>query len=362
MGVSPSSTGGAPVPVPPPRDSLPMPSPYGAPYGGGYGGYGGGPAPPMTPEQLQTAFMRGAPPYSQMGGPYAGYPGTWQAPPAPPARVEHAQTIRNDVNLRKGSLRMLCADSNPSQLYLDFMFDSNSPCAVTVFPVAVSREDAPAGVSLIQRIACHKYPHTGKRTLFRKGLGQQFSQAFRREEWIDTRAYTGFQLTTHPSYPEGRGTPSSTLGTAAQASVPSSRPEEYARLPLHLYPIIVVLETVPDSDPAFIVAQAAPPEGVTAPVMPPGGDPSVAPGAASSHVSLQVTYATLLHKPGEDARLAAAEVEGLPPGIRVAHDWIVKPLRQRIQVSGSKRSGIRARILLVTLSGIGLCTVVVRLH
>ena len=91
--------------------------------------------------------------------------------------MEHAVTIRNEVNLKKSSMRLLAVDAEftgvegpalvggagggghqhrggsvgnwgsnavgrggSSLLFLDFVFDANTPCAVTVYFLAVERE------------------------------------------------------------------------------------------------------------------------------------------------------------------------------------------------------------------------------
>lgn len=410
-GAAPPGAYGAPPVGPPP----PMYAAGGAPPGGynpyAAGPYGGGPMmypmPPFsTPELLQAALFSGMPPQMFLhGGAMGGMP----APPMPPPRVEHATTIRNDVNLKKASLRLLRDRRDPGRLALEFQFDANVPCAVTVFFAHRSDESASLAAgggagesSLLARLQPFRASHPGVRTLFRKGLGQTYSQAVLMGhaaeagrgvpgsfvvapplpsssggsssassaivdgssfavapagfagEYLDLRAFNEEELTNAPASGDGRGQPSSVLASpragagGAAASVSPADAARYGALPPHLFPVVVVLQTVPEGDPDHAAASSAPAHGLVVPA-PPGtfggrGGPAAgpAPGSAASRVGLQATYATLLHRTseeGKDQAPAPAPSDGAsssPQQWLPSVAWVAKPMRQRIQVGGTE--------------------------
>lgn len=77
----------------------------------------------MTPEQLRVMMQQ-----PSFVAPHNGF----SPPPLAPPRMEQATAIRNDVNLKKGSMRFLESEDSPGRLYLEFDFDANTPCAITV--------------------------------------------------------------------------------------------------------------------------------------------------------------------------------------------------------------------------------------
>lgn len=129
MGNSESIAG--PARPPPPGGS--PPNPYGAAPGSPYGPSPHAPPRYMTPEQLHVMMH-------QQGfyGP-SPYGGGFVPPPAPPCRMEQATAIRNDVNLKKGTMRFVESDEAPGRLFLEFDFDANAPCAITVRQPATLR-------------------------------------------------------------------------------------------------------------------------------------------------------------------------------------------------------------------------------
>lgn len=358
------------------------------------------PMPPFsTPELLQAALFSGMPPQMFLhGGGMGGMP----APPMPPPRVEHATTIRNDVNLKKASLRLLRDRRDPGRLALEFQFDANVPCAVTVFfahrsdesPAAAAAAAGGAGESsLLARLQPFRAGHPGVRTLFRKGLGQTYSQAVLlghaaaagrgvpgsfvaapplpsssssgssaaaapvdgssfaaapagfAGEYLDLRAFNEEELTNAPASGDGRGQPSSVLASPRAGAAPVVSPADAARygaLPPHLFPVVVVLQTVPEGDPDHAAALAAPPHGLVVPGTfggrgGPGAGP--APGSAASRVGLQATYATFLHRTAEETKdqapVPAPAAGAAPQQWLPSVAWVAKPMRQRIQVGGT---------------------------
>jgi len=65
-------------------------------------------------------------------------PAQYPQQPRPPAPAEKkkTKTIRNDVNLKKHTLKLVQDESDPSVYYPTFTFDCGSPCSVTVFFMA----------------------------------------------------------------------------------------------------------------------------------------------------------------------------------------------------------------------------------
>ena len=79
--------------------------------------------------------------------------------------VEHAVTVRNDVNLKKSSIRLLERDPHaavvpgmvptvgpmrgvkPGQLFLEFKFDASTPCAISIYFMVIERPSAAKGAS-----------------------------------------------------------------------------------------------------------------------------------------------------------------------------------------------------------------------
>ncbi|ONI00651.1 hypothetical protein PRUPE_6G100500 [Prunus persica] len=127
----------------------PVPGPYPQPYHGG-GVYMGPPPANWAPGQL----------------PYGA------APPPPGAPfVEHQKTvtIKNDVNIKKDSLRVEPDEENPGRFLIAFTFDAAAPGRITVMFFA--KEDADCNL-----IATKESLFKSVTVPFEKGLGQKFRQ------------------------------------------------------------------------------------------------------------------------------------------------------------------------------------------
>jgi hypothetical protein len=353
----------------------------------------------LTPEQLQSLFLTGH--FPGGGGPGGAFFSPYgvlphMVPPLPPPRVEHAQTIRNDINVKKGTLRLLeeaaaaavaaggGSASGGKRLFLEFTFDAAAPCAITVLFAAEEVGPKPAGVPLTACFrptppagaaaaassralgAAASPPCLAVRRVFPKGLGQRYSQAVgyggggsvplpasagvdpaaTSLGWINPAAYTQEQLTAvGAAVPLRAGAPP--LRQPGSSHVP---PQQQVA---HPYPIAIVLE-------AAVPGEV---EGDTRTVTP---DPAtgyysfavgsmqqqaeaVAAAAAAGRVQLQVTYATLVYHAvsGSSAATAAAaaaaaaasaaDATSPPPGPLVpCHAWSVRPLKQKIAVDADR--------------------------
>ncbi|KAH9306537.1 hypothetical protein KI387_010941, partial [Taxus chinensis] len=92
-------------------------------------------------------------------------------PPHPPPYVEHhkATTIRNDVNLKKETLKLERGEEDPDRFLVTFTFDSMVPGSISIFFFA--KEGTNCSLTALK-------PHifTPVKVPFEKGLGQKFQQ------------------------------------------------------------------------------------------------------------------------------------------------------------------------------------------
>ena len=63
-----------------------------------------------------------------------------QVPQTPQLRL--TETIRNDVNLKKQTLRVTKAPGDPNKYVLDFVFDANAECTVSIWYLAEENTDS----------------------------------------------------------------------------------------------------------------------------------------------------------------------------------------------------------------------------
>ncbi|CAN6481971.1 unnamed protein product [Victoria cruziana] len=167
----------APPPPPPPLPShvFAANTPYAPPYAPNYSNYshysrfsGGYCVPYAASGQSSHPYYmnpRGGCPYPQPV-PYSGPP-----PRPPPPLVDHtkATTIRNDVNLRKDTIRLAVDEQNPDHHLVTFTFDSTVDGSFTIFYMAKEGKE------------CSFFPEDPEvykpvKVPFQKGLGQKFCQ------------------------------------------------------------------------------------------------------------------------------------------------------------------------------------------
>lgn len=318
---SPSDGGAPPARGGQAREQLSIPPPQ---YGGG------GPGPYPTPEWFQSQFLAGVRHDVFM---QPGFAPAFNGMPAP--RVESAVTVRNDVNVKKSSVRVvedIAARSTcpPGHhiLYLEFDFDANTPACISIHTAV--REVLPhmdprvAALSIVDRLSpLHRDALRPRRYLFPRGLGQRFSQALsdgygvvpsggvavagvRGRDCVDTARYSEVELTNAPRGGDGIPGPSATwVPTGAPPlSVASSEAtmHAYAVLPPHAYPVVIVIESLPDG------------------------------AHTSADASLQLTYVTLLFSAGPEH--AGESATAPAPGTAVTSHVTAKVLKQKIQVRG----------------------------
>jgi len=94
-----------------------------------------------------------------------------QVPPTP--QLQLTETIRNDVNLKKQTLRLLKSEEEPSKYRLDFIFDAATACTVSIWYLAEEKTDN-SNNTLSFETQYHIQPQTIK---FEPALGQRYVQA-----------------------------------------------------------------------------------------------------------------------------------------------------------------------------------------
>lgn len=127
-----------------------QPPPVGGPYPQSYPG--------VYPVQAPANFINAPYPYAAAAAPVAPY-------------VEHqkAITIRNDVNIKKESLRVEPDEENPGHFLVAFTFDATAPGSITVMFFAKENEDCNLTATKEEILNHVTVP-------FEQGLGQQFRQ------------------------------------------------------------------------------------------------------------------------------------------------------------------------------------------
>ena len=71
--------------------------------------------------QVQEFFLNGM-------RPEVGHVGNLARTIQQPPQMQRTYTIRNDVNLKKNTLRLVRSESEPSQYHLEFSFDASTSC------------------------------------------------------------------------------------------------------------------------------------------------------------------------------------------------------------------------------------------
>lgn len=155
--------------------ATPYPSQYPNPNPPPYYQYPGGyypPAPPLPAPYDHHHRMPPPPPHMDQAGNWVGgrYPyGPVMPPPTPYVEHQKAVTIRNDVNLKKESLRVEADEGCPGKFLVSFTFDATVAGSITIFFFAKEGEDCnmtPTKENLLPPVT----------VTFQQGLGQKFRQ------------------------------------------------------------------------------------------------------------------------------------------------------------------------------------------
>ncbi|CAL1404301.1 unnamed protein product [Linum trigynum] len=106
-----------------------------------------------------------APPQNYPRYPYGPLP----PPPAPYVEHQKAVTIRNDVNVKKETIRIEEDEENPGSFLVAFTFDATVRCSITVVFFAKESEDC-------NLVATREDVFKPATMSFEQGLGQKFKQ------------------------------------------------------------------------------------------------------------------------------------------------------------------------------------------
>ena len=110
---------------------------------------------------------------------------------AQPPQLQRTQTIRNDVNLKKNTLKLVRDPQSPSKYHLEFTFDAAAPCNISVFFVASERNRAgKISFEPLKEIGAHPVESR------EQGLNQHFRT--RESHALDTTLYPVKDLSAVP--------------------------------------------------------------------------------------------------------------------------------------------------------------------
>ncbi|KAK4478637.1 hypothetical protein RD792_014127 [Penstemon davidsonii] len=156
--------------APYPPSQYPNPNPNAPPYYQ-YPGYYPPPPPAGMPVPLPAPYDHHhvGPHANWVHGRYPYGPPMMQAPAPPYVEHQKAVTIRNDVNLKKETLRIEPDEENPGKFLVAFTFDATVAGSITIIFFAKEGEDCcltPMKESLHPPITVH----------FQQGLAQKFKQ------------------------------------------------------------------------------------------------------------------------------------------------------------------------------------------
>mmetsp|Transcript_24426 Transcript_24426/g.68465 ORF Transcript_24426/g.68465 Transcript_24426/m.68465 type:complete len:354 (+) Transcript_24426:502-1563(+) len=138
--------------------------------------------------------------------------------------VQKTYTIRNEVNLKKPTLRVVPDDSDPNKLFIEFTFDASSSCKIGVYYAAVETTGADGSLSGYSALHSDSVPPKETRG---KGLGQKYRVPITHP--LDVTRYNESALTwTPPRESQSQGT-----STPARSNTANDR-----------YPVIIALEAI----------------------------------------------------------------------------------------------------------------------
>jgi hypothetical protein len=223
----------------------------------------GGQRPPLA--QVQAQLLEGMRPetgYGYGAGQRQGHVAAWPA-------VQKTTTIRNEVNLKKPTLKVVAHATDPSKLFVEFTFDASANCQIGVHYAAIETKAADGSPNGFSALHPNTLPPKESRT---KGLGQTYRVPLTHP--LDVSLYEEADLTRAPQRESQSQDSGSTRSRVAA--------ETTAR-----FPVIICLEAVSSQS-----------------------------GSAQS----QTTFATLVRvaADGSDANQSAS--------------WVIKSLKQKIQV------------------------------
>ncbi|KAJ1493346.1 hypothetical protein T484DRAFT_2017492 [Baffinella frigidus] len=96
--------------------------------------------------------------------------GPRQVPPTP--QLQLTETIRNDVNLKKQTLKLVKVPDNPHIYNLEFTFDAAAACTLSIWYLAEEKTDVSNNTLSFET----QYPIQPQTAKFEKGLAQVYTQ------------------------------------------------------------------------------------------------------------------------------------------------------------------------------------------
>lgn len=118
-----------------------------------------------TPAQMQALYL-------SRGRPDMAFMSNQGSTPVDLPELQQTCTVKNHVNLKKGSLKLQRSPTEPQQFALEFQFDATKPCRISVYLVAAETIDADTGGSSFALVHADKNPVLTQH--FPSGLGQVF--------------------------------------------------------------------------------------------------------------------------------------------------------------------------------------------
>ena len=113
--------------------------------------------------------------------------------PAPPPQVSKTCTIRNDVNLKKGSMRLVRDAARPTLHHLEFTFDASSACTIRVFDYATEEVGANGALKFT--------PLKPSGAIAPEDRAQGLGQAYRAQLPLNLAEYTKEELKAGDRFP-----------------------------------------------------------------------------------------------------------------------------------------------------------------
>ena len=113
--------------------------------------------------------------------------------PAPPPQVSKTCTIRNDVNLKKGSMMLVRDAAHPTLHHLEFTFDASSACTIRVFYYATEEVGANGALKFT--------PLKPSGAIAPEDRAQGLGQAYRAQLPLNLAEYTKEELKAGDRFP-----------------------------------------------------------------------------------------------------------------------------------------------------------------
>lgn len=133
-------------------------------------------------------------------------------PPTPYVDHQKAVTIRNDVNLKKETLKIEADEEHPGKFLVSFTFDATVACSITLYFFAKEGEDC--NLTTVKEDSVPPITLT-----FQQGLGQKFKQTpgtgIDLSNYEETELSKGNEMSVYPLAVKAEAIPSLSLSEVA---------------------------------------------------------------------------------------------------------------------------------------------------